>query len=102
MADQPTVNPSPRQEFQANVNYIKLHREMMQQPMLGVSTHYALLEYQRRLTAPLLKDDSSDPPAARFYKLQGAQEFLDILIKLGEMPAAIKHTARPDQIKHNV
>jgi hypothetical protein len=102
MADQPTVNPTPRQEFQANGSYVKLHREMMQQPMLGVSLHYALLHYQRLMTGPMLKDDISDPPAARFYKLQGAQEFMDILLKLGEMPPAEKARNRTDQIKHNV
>ncbi len=102
MADQPTVNPTPRQEFQANGSYVKLHREMMQQPMLGVSLHYALLHYQRLMTAPMLKDDLSDPPAARFYKLQGCQEFIDILLKLGEMPAARPTTQRPDKLNQKV
>jgi hypothetical protein len=77
---------------------------MMQQPMLLVSLHYAQLHYQRLLTAAGLdmNEAANNPPAAKFYKLQGVQEFLDILLKLGEMPAVRPTTQRLDKLNQKV
>ena len=86
MADRPNVNPTPKQEFQANQSWIKMHREMMQQPMLAVSLQFALLHYQRLLTDARSTDGNA--AAQNFFKIQGAQELLSILKNLGEMPEA--------------
>lgn len=84
MAERPNVNPTPKQEFQTNQSWIKMHREMMQQPMLGVSLQFALLHYQRLLADVRTTDGNT--AAQNFFKIQGAQEFLAILKNLGEMP----------------
>jgi len=84
MADKPNVNPTPKQDFQSNQSWIKMHREMMQQPMLGVSIQFAMLHFQRLLTDTRTIDGNS--AAQNFFKIQGVQEFLAILKNLGEMP----------------
>lgn len=100
MAEQPNVNPTPRQEFQTNKQFVTLHRDMMQQPMLGVSIQYALLHFQRGLCDQRSVDGNS--AAQGFYKLQGVHEFLDILRKLAEMPAPPPPKSDPHKIDHKI
>lgn len=100
MADQPNVNPTPRQEFQANKQFVTLHRDMMQQPMLSISIQYAVLHYQRLMCDQRSVDGNS--AAQGFYKIQGVLEFIDILKKLGEMPATPPTKTDPHKIDHKI
>jgi len=84
MADKPVVNPTPKMEFQSNGNFIKMHREMMQQPMLSVSIQYALLQFARTLSDRAPVDGNN--AAQNFYKIQGAHDFIHVLRNLAEMP----------------
>lgn len=72
----------------ANSKFVSMHREMMQQPMLGVSIQYALLQYQRDMANVRAIDGNA--AATSFFKIQGALEFVDLLRKLGETPELIK------------
>lgn len=78
------VNPTPKAEFMENSKFVSMHREMMQQPMLGVSIQYALLQYQRDMANVRALDGNA--AAQSFFKLQGAIEFIDTLRKLAETP----------------
>lgn len=88
MVDRPNTNPTPKQDFQSNAAWIKMHREMMQQPMLGVSLQFALLQYQRTLCDSRTVDGNQ--AAQNHFKIQGAHEFLAILKNLGEMPEQMR------------
>jgi hypothetical protein len=96
MADRPNVNPTPRQEFQSNPQFITMHRDMIQQPMLGVSIQYSLMQYQRQMCDARGGDGNS--AATSFFKMQGVIEFLDIFKKLGEMAEPLKTTPNPSKI----
>ena len=72
----------------ANSKFVSMHREMMQQPMMGVSIQYALLQYQRDMANVRAIDGNT--AATSFFKIQGAIEFVDLLRKLGETPEIVK------------
>ena len=99
MADRPNVNPTPKEEFQNNASFVKMHRELMQQPMLAVSLQFAVLEYQRHLARPTVIEGNT--AASNFYRLCGVNEFLDTLKKLAEMPDVLKSVPSPTKIDHS-
>lgn len=84
MAERPNVNPTPKAEFLANPQFVKMHRDMMQQPMLTVSIQYAMLHYQRVMAEARSVDATA--AATSFFKIQGALEFISLLKNLAEMP----------------
>jgi hypothetical protein len=96
MADRPNVNPTPKADFMTNAGFVKMHREMMQQPMMGVSIHYALLQYQRDMGNVRAIDGNG--AAQSFFKLQGALEFVDTLRKLAETPELRPPTKPTDRL----
>lgn len=96
MKPSPT-NPTPKQEFLLNTAAVKAHRELMDNPRLRLSFATALLQFQRKLTSRDHPDGNT--AASYFLKIQGAQEFLDILINLAEPPELAP--TRADQNKLN-
>jgi hypothetical protein len=78
-------NPSPKSEFVKEPQRVKRHHELVEQESLRVALITALLEYQRiqtKLSAPDLGGC-----AACFLRLQGAQEFVELLLNLAETSA---------------
>jgi hypothetical protein len=91
MANGPIVNPTPRQAFQANKKQVEYHRDVFSAPATNVSIDTALLQYQRQMCDA--RDGDGNKAAANHFKLQGAQEFVNILRHLGEHAAPSKTTA---------
>jgi len=100
MNDPIKVNPTPRQSFQSSPAFVKEHRELMQSNILARSCSFALAHYARRISDGKFTDTTS--AAMTFFKLQGAHEFLDTLIKLGEPDGAPDKVVDKGQLNYKV
>jgi len=78
------VNPTPRQQFQESPDNISKHRALIELPQFARATHMALLQYQRQLTDSPPADMGG--AAGAYLRILGAQEFVNILLNLGEQP----------------
>lgn len=93
------VHPTPRADFQASSDNIKAHHELIQQPGFQAAIKTALAQYGRQLT-------DSPPPdmggsASYYLRLQGAHEFVTILMNLAETPNKIIPVNR-DNLNHKI
>lgn len=91
------VNPSPKTRLMASKPLLEAHRNLMQMPDLRTSFDFALLEYQGQLCS---RANDGNTAAASLFKIQGALEFINVLLKLGEVPE-VREIARPGEINHN-
>jgi hypothetical protein len=93
----PVINPSPRQRFQSLPGILNPHREMVSSDIFRVAADHAMLQYQADI-AEQTRDGNSAVAAA--YRLLGAQEFLQTLRLLAEMPrpvpVAADHNLNPE------
>jgi hypothetical protein len=89
------LNPTPRQEYQAKELECKKLMDMLVNPTLRQAFGVALLQLQRKLTSRESVDGNT--AASSFMKIQGAQEFLDILIELPHI--SIKADVKQDPTK---
>jgi hypothetical protein len=100
MSEPIIVNPTPRQSFQSSPDFVKEHRELMQNQTLVRSVQFALAHFHRKLSDSRPPDGTS--AAMTFFKLQGAHEFLDTLIKLGEPDSVQTQPVDKGQLNYKV
>lgn len=62
---------------------VSAHRELCVSKQMQSSINLALLEYQRIMA---VDTRDSNGAAANMFKLKGAQEFMDVFLKLAEAP----------------
>lgn len=90
-------NPTPKAEFLISADNLKRHHMLVENPILRDHLEVALAEYTRRQSAMDLGPDSG---AARFLRIQGAHELLDVFLNLAESPTP--PSARSDfNLPHN-
>ena len=94
MADKVIINPSGKRQLMASGVSISAHRELCANKQMQPSLNLGLLEYQRQLAA---NTGESGAAAANMFKLKGAQEFIDIFLKLAEETQVLKADPRPEQ-----
>lgn len=82
----PNTNPTPKQQFQESKDNISKHRALIESGEFQRAIHYALLQHDRTLCEVMPNDLGS--AGSNFLRSQGARMFVDILLKLGEMPPA--------------
>lgn len=83
MASTPITNPTPKARFQESGDNISKHRDMIGSKEFQRGCDSALLQYQAVLG---LRTTDMATAAANQFKLLGAQEFLQELRLLAEMP----------------
>ena len=88
------VDASPRQRFQNVGAYVRAHQEMADSPDFIRSADVAMSEYSQTLA---LKTEIANA-AANAMKLQGAQEFLTVLKRLGEVQKPLPPRRDPDNL----
>jgi hypothetical protein len=91
-----SVNPSPKQRFLSSPTSIRAHREMVDSLIFTAGCDIALLQYQRELTAKITDGNLAGSVGLR---LQGAQEFLDVLRRLSETSTP-SVPRQDDNLKH--
>lgn len=77
------TNPAPKARFQESGGNISQHRDLLQNVALDRAIDCALLQYQYELCREKGDLNSS---AAKHLRMQGAQEFIDVLKYLAESP----------------
>lgn len=81
------IQLTPKGDFKKNRKVANEHSELMASKGFREAAKVALVEYQRqKLTGDVQN------PAASSLKLKGAQEFLDVLMNLGEPEAKREET----------
>jgi hypothetical protein len=87
MADK-NLNPSPKQVFMSSGDNISKHRKLLEDPAFERGVFFAKAQYIRRLheIAPPNLDAPSFATAAAmcFERIQGMEDFIDVLFKLSE------------------
>ena len=84
------VNPTPKQEMLSSSNDVKAHRKLIDEPSFRNAIRVAQAEYTR--TMCMLAPSSMDSPsqlqasAMCFQRIQGMNDFVSVLLKLGETP----------------
>lgn len=77
------TNPAPKSRFQESGGNISEHRDLLQGKSFERAIDWALLQYQYELCREKGDLNSS---AAKHLRMQGAQEFIDVLKYLAESP----------------
>jgi len=80
----PNTNPAPKSQFMESKDNISKHRNMIESGEFQRAIHYALLQYDWNLCSQMPQDLGG--AGANFLRSQGARQFLDVLLKLAEMP----------------
>lgn len=71
----------------------------MSSPVLKESIDVALLEYQRKLA---IGTNDSNGAAGAMFKIKGALEFIDELIRLAEAPHQPRSISTGERLDHSV
>lgn len=79
-------NPRPQDAYRSNSQLTKNHHALVEQEPLRIAIDTALLEYQRKQTEMAAPDLGGC--AACFLRIQGAQEFVGLLLNLAETPTS--------------
>lgn len=93
-------NPTPKNQFLQDEAGKKLHREFMEDESLRSNIATALLEYDRK-QATLIAQDLGGAAACHF-RVQGAHEFVEVLMNLSEtitIPPATDQSNLPGNIR---
>lgn len=97
----PNVNPSPKQRFLAIKRCVDQHRELIERPDFQLSVDHALAQmaWTQSSEGNPTFSVSGNIAAERFYRIQGAHEFVRTLKTLAEVsaPLPIQETG---QISH--
>ena len=89
-------NKTPKQRFLEMSQWIGEHRQMVDGQAFTRACDFAMLQFQKDITAPITDGTGAGSAGLR---LQGAQQFLQILRNLSEAPTAT--VSRPDDnLKH--
>lgn len=83
------TNPSPKERFQASVDNIGPHRDMVVSDPFTRAMDFGLMQYANEIQGQAY---GSEGAAAVGYKLQGAVEFIGIVKQLAEK-TVIKKTS---------
>ena len=95
-----TLQP-PKARFQAQPNAQSLLRDITGSSIFQVAADAALLEYIRVVQSQAQGDVSGNMAAAFYFKIQGAQEFLALFVRLSETAEPRTVTA-PQTLNHKV
>lgn len=89
----PPFNPNrpPKQRFRENAQWVGQHRQMVDSDPFTRAIDMALLQYQANITTTI---NDGNGAGAVGLKLQGAQEFINVLRNLSEEPTPLAR--RPD------
>lgn len=89
-------NKTPKQRFTEMSQWVGEHRTMVDSVAFTRACDFAMLQFQKSVTASIT---SGEGAGAAGLKMQGAQQFLDILKTLSETSAPT--SVRPDDnLKH--
>jgi len=90
--NQPTVNPSPKVRFIAIKHCVDQHRELIQRPDLQLSLETALTQmiWIHSNGGESALSVTGNTAAEKFYRLQGAQEFIRVFKTLAESQAPVQ------------
>lgn len=78
----PLVNPSPKERFLANRDFVNKHHDLIQLPEFQRGLDYALLQMSRELA--LRETATTQDAMGAYYESKGANEFVKILKNLAE------------------
>ena len=97
---QPNVNPSPKSRFLAGKSYVDKHRELIgnQNFQLGIDTALQQMLWLHSSGGEPAMSVVGNTAAEKFYRLQGAQEFVHVLKTLAEtsVPLPVPDTGTID------
>ena len=85
-----SINPTPKQEFLFDAASVKGHSTLIDAPAFQKAIKTALAQYVRVMCN--IAPDKMDSPAQLqasamcFQRIQGANDFVDTLLKLGQQP----------------
>ena len=74
------MNLTPKKDFQGKKVFADAHRELVVSTQFREALHAALIEYVMTIG----KSDSE--PAANYHRVEGAREFIQVLLNIAEMP----------------
>lgn len=80
----PDRNPSPKSRFLSDKRAVESHNEIFSRPEAGLSLSMALLQYQHYLCSQQPIPGDLTGAAFNHNRLRGAQEFVGVLLNLGE------------------
>lgn len=95
----PVPNPTPKQILMADAALLQRHRNLMQDAALFRTIELAQAQYVRVLADQRISEGNQ--AAANFFRIEGMQEFVNILKNLGESPQLPK-TRNHTEIDHKV
>jgi len=87
----PNVNPSPKQRFLAIKHCVDQHRELISRPdfLLAIDNAMSQMMWVQSGGGESAMHIDGNTAASRFYRLQGAQEFVRTLKTLAEVAAPL-------------
>lgn len=95
----PERNPSPKAQFLADKANVEMHASVFSRPAVQGVVSIALAQYHRSIAERASVNDES--AAALHFKAKGAQEFVSVLMNLGESP--VTSPAIPaDNLNHRI
>lgn len=93
----PERNPSPKSQFLANKVAVDTHADVFSRPDVQGIITIALAQYHRSIAERASTNDEA--AAALHYKAKGAQEFVSVLMNLGES-ATLPPATLSDNLNH--
>lgn len=78
----PLVNPSPKERFQSNREWVNAHRDMLLLPEFQRALDYALLQQGHNLS--LRETPATQDAMGFYYEAKGASDLVKILKRLAE------------------
>lgn len=95
----PTVNPTPKTRFQESGQNVSTHREMISSSAFQRACDFALLEYNHRVCSTA--EPNPNGALAGYFRMLGAQEFLQELRRLGEPPVRLERGPDNSNLIHS-
>jgi len=88
------MNLTPKARFQQSENSLSAHKRMIESKEFERAADFAMLEYQRAvMQSPAGPGDS---PGANYFRLLGAQEFLQQLRNLADQHQPVPRIMDPN------
>lgn len=86
----PNVNPSPKARFLAIKHVVDQHRELIQRPDFQLAVDSAMQQMMWNETggSATISVPGNDA-ASKFYKIQGARDFIRTLLTLAEVQSPL-------------
>lgn len=93
------TNPKPREKFQAEKQWIKGHKELLESPVFDTALDFAMLQFVRELAEDKNAAQMAGPYA---MMITGAHKYVEILRGLSSMPVTTPKVLDPDNLNHRV